>query len=117
MIKHIDSGDLLSQVTVSNGTAYLSGQVAFDSRGADFPTQAAEVFGRIDALLEKAGTDRSRLLTATVWLADLGHFAGFNELWRHWLGVHGRPARATVKADLVLPGLLIEIQVTAAVGD
>lgn len=115
MIAHIGPGDLISQATVHNGIAYLSGQVALDARTADLATQTQEVFERIDALLDEVGSGRGRILAATVWLADLADFADYNRLWRDWLGTEARPARATVGAQLALDGLRIEIQITAAV--
>ena len=112
--KYIESGPIMSQAVTYNGTAYLAGQVAIDSHEAEFATQAAEIFKRIDTQLAAAGTDKSRLLAATVWITDLANFAQFNEAWTAWLDGNPAPARATVRADLVLPGLLLEIQVTAA---
>lgn len=114
MIERIGPGELMSQATVWNGTVFLSGQVALDNRDGDFETQAHEIFARIGSLLEEAGSDKSRLLAATVWLADLEDFPVFNRLWRRWLGDAERPARATIRADLALPGLRLEVQVTAA---
>jgi len=115
MITHLTPGPLMSMATVHNGTAILSGQVALDSREADFATQAREVFARIDAILADAGSSKDKLLSATIWLTDLADFAEFNTLWLEWLGDAPKPARATVGAELALPGLKIEVQVTAAV--
>lgn len=114
MVERIKPAALMSQATIWNGTAYLSGQVALDNRDGDFDTQASEILRRIDALLEAAGSDRSRLLAATIWLVRLSDFDRFNQLWADWLDGASAPARATVRGDLVLPGLLLEIQVTAA---
>lgn len=113
-IQRLDPGPLMSQATIANGVVHLSGQVALDSRDADFETQAAEIYRRIDALLAQAGTDRGRLLTATIWLTDRADFDAFNRGWSAWLDGAAPPARATVQAELMLPGLRIEIQVTAA---
>lgn len=105
---------LMSDATVFNGVAYLSGQVALDRPNATFKEQALAVFSRIDDLLAQVGSDRSRLLSASVWLADLSDFSEFNTLWQDWLSGLRPPARATVGAPLALPGLKVEVQVTAA---
>lgn len=106
---------LMSDVTVHNGVAYLSGQVALGRTDASFEDQTLIVFSRIDELLALAGTDRSRLLNASVWLVDRGDFSAFNALWRDWLKATLPPARATVVSSLVLEGLKVEVQVTAAI--
>lgn len=116
MITHVSPGELMSQATVYNGTAILSGQVALDNREAGFAAQTREIFSRIDAILAEIGSGRDRLLSATIWVTDLADFGDFNALWLEWLGDAPKPARATVGAELALPGLKIEIQVTAAVG-
>lgn len=115
MVNHLDPGPLMSQATVWNGVAYLSGQVALDQRESDLATQARTVFRQIDTVLDQVGSHRDKLLTATIWLTDAADFSEFNTLWRAWLGEAAPPARATVCTELVLPGLLIEVQVTAAV--
>lgn len=111
--KHVEAGTLMSGAVVHGGIVYLSGQVALSAAGADFETQAQEVFARIDALLEKAGSNRAQLLSATIWLTELEDFAQFNALWQAWLDGAPPPARATTRADLMLPGLKLEVQVTA----
>lgn len=115
MVDHLSPGALMSQGVIHNGTLTLSGQVAIDDRDADFETQARAVFARIDTLLAAAKTDRAQMIAATIWLTDAGNFGAFNELWTEWLDGATPPARATVVSALVLPGLLIEIQVTAAI--
>ncbi|WP_246710167.1 RidA family protein [Martelella soudanensis] len=114
-ITHIGENPLMSDVTIHNGVAYLSGQVAMEARGAPFADQAQAIFARIDDLLKQAGTDRSKLLNVSIWLVDLDEFTEFNTLWQGWLKDVRPPARATVGARLVMPGLKLEIQVTAAV--
>ena len=111
---HISPNDLMSQAVIHNKTATLSGQVALSEPGASLATQAKEVFGRIDTILESCGTCRARLISATIWLTDPCDFAEFNRLWLAWLNGATPPARATVRADLVMPGLLLEVQVSAA---
>ena len=114
MIQHLSPGPLMSQGVVHNGTLVLSGQVALDNQDGTFETQARAVFERIDALLRKAGTDRTQLISASIWLTDAADFDAFNALWTEWLDGATPPARATVVSALVLPSLKIEVQVTAA---
>lgn len=114
-MEHLSPGTLMSQGVLHNGTVTLSGQVAIEDRDADFETQAWAIFARIDALLAEAKTDRTQMIAATIWLTDAAHFDAFNALWSAWLGGGNPPARATVVSALVLPWLLIEVQVTAAI--
>lgn len=115
MPDHIHPGPLMSQAVIHNGVAVLSGQVALDNRNADFQTQTVEVFARIDDILEEVKSGKNSLISVTIWLTDLTDFEAFNGLWLAWLDGNIPPARATVGAALALPGLKIEIQVTAAV--
>jgi enamine deaminase RidA (YjgF/YER057c/UK114 family) len=80
----------------------------------DVRTQAAQVLARIGALLREAGTDKSRLLTAQVWLADMALSEGHNAAWNAWVDRDNPPARACVRAELWRPGMLVGIMVTAA---
>lgn len=113
-MRHIAPNPLMSQAVIHNGTATLSGQVDLDNPQADFTTQTRTVLARIDSILAQCGSHRGRLISATIWLTDTADFAQFNTLWTQWLDGATPPARATVRSDLVLPGLKIEIQVTAA---
>ncbi|MEM6462031.1 MAG: RidA family protein [Pseudomonadota bacterium] len=115
MIERHDSNDLMSQATVWNNTAYLSGQVALENLEHGLAPQAREIFRRIDAILVSVGTDKSNLLAATVWLTDVEMFPEFNLLWKEWIGESVPPARATVQAGLMMAGLKVEIMVTAAI--
>jgi enamine deaminase RidA (YjgF/YER057c/UK114 family) len=101
-------------MAVHRGVAYLSGQVP-DDRHADLPSQCQQVFAAIDRLLTEAGTDRSKLLMATVYLSDLADYEVFNSCWDAWLEGASAPPRATVQAKLAVPGWRLEIAVTAAV--
>ena len=111
---HISPNNLMSQAVIHNGTAVLSGQVALGAPNGSFREQTEEVFVRIDAILDRCNTSKYRLISATIWLFDLSDFAEFNSLWTAWLDGATPPARATVRADLALPGLRIEVQVSAA---
>jgi enamine deaminase RidA (YjgF/YER057c/UK114 family) len=82
--------------------------------GGDIATQTRQVLERIDKLLAMAGSDKSKLLTAQVWLSDMRLFEAHNAVWNAWVDRGNPPARACVRADLVRPGLLVEIMVTAA---
>jgi|GEM_PF-65857 len=103
-----------SDMAVYGGVAYLAGQVPVDT-SADPAGQTAQVLQQIDALLAEAGSDRGRLLMATVYLADLGDYDAMNRAWEAWLAGVQAPPRATVQARLADPAWKVEIVVTAAV--
>ena len=103
----------MSQIVVHGDTVYLAGQVAADAT-ADIRTQTRQVLDKIEALLAEAGSDKSRILSAQVWLASIGHFAEMNEVWDAWLDEGDAPARACIEARLANPGLLVEVGVIAA---
>ena len=115
-IERKHSGPLMSKIVINNGTVYLSGIVPSpEAEGKDLATQTKDVLEQIEALLKEAGTDKSRLLTAQIWLSDIEHdFATMNTIWGDWLDPNGIPTRATVEAKLARPTVNVEIQVTAA---
>lgn len=102
---------IISRVVVHGDVVYLCG-VTPDPVG-DIRTQTKQVLERIDRLLESAGTDKSKLLTAQVWLADMRLFADHNAAWNEWVDPRNPPARACVRAELFRPNMLVEIMVTA----
>ncbi|MCQ4271411.1 RidA family protein [Pseudomonas kuykendallii] len=109
-----DSGARMSRAVVHNGTVYLAGVIATD-RSGDIRAQTADVLARLDGFLTDAGTDKSRLLSAQIWLKDIDRdFSGMNEVWDAWVAADAAPARATCQARLASPDLLVEIIVTAA---
>jgi enamine deaminase RidA (YjgF/YER057c/UK114 family) len=114
-IKRIQPGTRMSQAVVCNGIAFLAGQVAADKPGAAVAEQTRNILDRIDALLKEAGTDKTKLLTANIWLADIGSFAEMNGVWDAWVAPGCAPARATVESKLASPQYTVEIAVTAAV--
>lgn len=114
MIQRFDTGPRMSEMTVHNGVAYLAGQVAEDD-SLDISGQTREVLEQIDALLARAGSDRSKILRAQIFLVDLADFAAMNAVWEQWVVPGHTPARATVQAALANPNWKIEIVVTAAV--
>ena len=97
----------------TSGTAYLAGQVA-DDPAADITGQTWQVLAQIDALLKEAGTDKTKILSATIYLPDIGNFAAMNAVWEKWVVPGQTPARATVEAKLASPEYSVEIQVIAA---
>ena len=96
-----------------SGTAYLAGQVAGDPT-ADVSGQTQQVLELIDSLLAEAGSDKAKILSATIFLPDIGDFAAMNAVWERWVVPGQTPARATVEAKLAAPEYRVEIQVVAA---
>ncbi|MCC6197938.1 MAG: RidA family protein [Burkholderiales bacterium] len=113
MIRRIEPNSRLSAAVVHNGIVYVSGQVP-DTLLASVETQTREILAKIDRLLREAGTDKSKLLTANVWLADIMTFDEMNRPWEAWLAPGAAPARATVEARIANPGYRVEIACSAA---
>jgi len=113
-VKRIQPGARMSQAVVYNGVVYLAGQVASGKPGGSVPEQTQDILARIDALLAEAGSDKSKLLTANIWLADIKTFDEMNGVWDKWVAPGNAPARATVEAQLASPNYTVEIAVTAA---
>ena len=104
-----------SRAVVYNGIVFLSGATA-DDRSQDIRGQAQQVLAKIDKFLSMAGTSKSRLLTAQIWMKDIKNdFAGMNEIWDAWTALDAAPTRATAQCDMGLPEILVEIIVTAAI--
>jgi len=114
MVQRFDVGARLSEMVVHNGVAYLAGQVAADG-SQDIQGQTRQVLAAIDTLLARAGTDKSKILMAQIFIADLADFPAMNEVWDGWVPKGQAPARATVQARLARPEWKVEIVVTAAV--
>ena len=112
-IKRLDAGPRMSQAVVHGNTVYLAGQVA-DDPTPSVADQTRQVLARIDRLLKEAGTDKSKLLSANIWLTDIARFAEMNAVWDAWVSPGNTPARATVQANLAAPQFLVEIAVIAA---
>jgi enamine deaminase RidA (YjgF/YER057c/UK114 family) len=104
----------MSQAVVHGGLVYLAGQVAADP-SADVAGQTRQVLAQIESLLAEAGSDRSKILSANIWLADISTFAEMNSVWDPWVDRANPPARATVEARLAGPQYKVEIAVVAAV--
>ena len=116
-IDRIQGGPRMSQAVIHNNVVYLAGQVALAASKSGVAEQTREVLSRIDALLAEAGTDKSKLLAATIWLTDISTFEEMNRLWDAWVVPGATPARATVATPaLASPDYKVEIAVTAARG-
>ena len=112
MIERIQPGPRMSQVVVGTPSVFLAGQVA-DDPNASLEEQTRQVLAKIDALLAEAGSDKSKLLSANLWITDMANFSAMNEVWNAWVDADNPPVRACVRADLALPEILVEIMVTA----
>ncbi len=113
-VKRINPGPRMSQAVVHGNTVYLAGLTA-DDTSQDVKGQTKQILDKIDALLAKAGTDKSKLLSANIWLTDIKTWSQMNEVWDAWVASGNAPARATVEAKLAAPGLVVEIMVQAAI--
>lgn len=111
-ITRFETGPRMSQAVVHNGTVYLAGQVG--NAGDDVATQTSQALASVDRLLAQAGTDKTRILNATIWLADMADFPKMNAVWDKWAPQGNTPARATGEAKLATPEYLVEVIVIAA---
>ena len=112
-IQRHNVGKRLSEIVVHNGTIYLAGEVP-DDTSKDITGQTEEVLGKIDKLLAKVGSDKSKLLSAQIFLPDMKDFAGMNVAWEKWVPSGQTPARATIEAKLANPAYKVEIMCIAA---
>jgi len=107
-------GPRMSDIVIHNGIIYLSGKVP-TNLAADIKDQTKEVLSTIEKLLGEAGSSKSHILRAEIWLSTMNNFAAMNEVWDAWVIPGATPARATVEAKLARPECLIEIMVTAVI--
>ena len=114
-IRRLHGNGRLSKGVVHNGVVYLTGQVAEDNPGASAAVQTREVLDRIDALLAEAGSDKTRVLKAFLYVTDMALFGDINAAWDQWVTAGHEPARSTIQAQLTVAGFDIEIMVIAAV--
>ncbi len=109
-------GDRMSQVVVHNGTVYTAGQVARNKPGGSVADQTADILAAIDELLAEGGSDKTKILTATIWLNSMDDFAEMNGVWDAWVAPGCAPCRACVESPrLASPDYTVEIMVQAAV--
>lgn len=114
-ITRLHANKRLSNTVVHNGVVYLAGQLA-NQHSADIKTQTRETLNNIDTLLKEVGSDKTRILSATIYLADIdADFDEMNEVWEDWVAAGHEPARACVQAAMFKSSLLVEISIVAAV--
>jgi enamine deaminase RidA (YjgF/YER057c/UK114 family) len=113
-IQRFETGPRMSQVVVHGNTVYLAGVVANKTAGESVTKQTEEILSIIDGHLASAGSDKSKLLTATIYITDMKTFPDMNAVWDGWVSAGNTPARATVEAKLAAPKYNVEIMVTAA---
>jgi enamine deaminase RidA (YjgF/YER057c/UK114 family) len=112
MIERIDPGPRMSKAVVHNGTVYTAGHV--NETASDVAGQTREILAKIESVLARAGSDKSKVLSATIWLADIATFEEMNAVWDAWISPGNPPARATVEAKLAGLQYKVEIAVIAA---
>jgi enamine deaminase RidA (YjgF/YER057c/UK114 family) len=112
-VEHLDSGEFLSQAVIHSDTVYLCGLTATDCE-LDVAGQTEEVLVKIDDRLAQCGSDKSQLLSATIYLTKIKLKPAMNEIWKAWLGELNRPARACIGGAELEPDVLVEIVVSAA---
>jgi enamine deaminase RidA (YjgF/YER057c/UK114 family) len=113
-VQRFETGPRMSQVVIHSDTIYLAGVVAKTTAGKSVTEQTKEVLSIIDGHLAKAGSDKSKLLSATIYLPDMKTFPEMNAVWDGWVSPGNTPARATVEAGLAAPQYGVEIMVIAA---
>ena len=114
-IKRISVSNRMSQVVIHGDTVYTAGQVAQTARGESIVKQTQNILDQIDTLLSQAGTDKTKLLSATIWLSSMEHYDEMNTVWDAWVAPGNAPGRACVEAKLAAPQFDVEIAVIAAV--
>ena len=113
-LKRIGAGKRMSEAVIHNGMVYLSGFVAETTVGKSVKEQTQDILAQIDDVLKQAGTDKTRIVKANIWLTDIKTWAEMNEAWDAWVTPDQTPARATVESKLAGEGLDVEIMVEAA---
>ncbi|HWM47322.1 MAG TPA: RidA family protein [Xanthobacteraceae bacterium] len=113
-IERKETGPRMSQIVTHGDTVYLAGVVARENAGKSVPEQTKEILATIDGYLAQVGSNKTKILSANIWLADIGTFAEMNAVWDAWVPQGHTPARATVEAKLATPAHKVEIMVVAA---
>jgi enamine deaminase RidA (YjgF/YER057c/UK114 family) len=106
-------GQRLSQVVVHGDTIYLAGIVA-DHPTPDVAAQTGQILDKIDQYLKECGSDKTKMLSATIWLADIRYYDEMNSVWDKWVPQGAAPARACIESRLAAPKYLVEIRIVAA---
>jgi enamine deaminase RidA (YjgF/YER057c/UK114 family) len=114
-IRRIDPGPRMSEAVIHGGKIYSAGVVADQTLGKSVFEQTTEILEQIDALLASAGSDKTRILKANIWLSDIASFDQMNKAWDAWVVSGLAPARATVEAKLAAPGYAVEIMIEAVI--
>ncbi|MGH8436445.1 MAG: RidA family protein [Pseudomonas sp.] len=113
-IRRLHSEARYSEIVIHNGTVYLAGQLD-EGLSADIEQQTRETLASIDRMLDEAGTDKTRILSVTIYLKEIdADYTGMNAAWDAWVPKGAAPARATVEAKLYAPQVLVEMSVVAA---
>ena len=115
-IKRIEAGSRMSEAVIYDGKVYTAGIVAGSTVGKNVFEQTTDILQQIDAILAQAGSDKTRILKANIWLTDIKTFDQMNKAWDAWVIAGKTPARATVEAKLAAAGYDVEIMIEAAVG-
>src|ERR1700722_7723648 len=110
-IQRHDTGPRMSKAVVNGNTVYLAGIVADAPKGKSMGEQTKSILSQIDGFLAQAGTDKSKLLSANIWITDMAKFAEMNAVWDAWVSPGNTPARAIVEAKLASPDYLVETMV------
>jgi len=113
-IERHETGPRMSKAVIHGETVYLAGIVAENPKGKSTTEQTRSILSQIDGFLAAAGTNKSKLLSANIWITDIANFAEMNAVWDAWVSPGNTPARATVEARLVSPDYRVEIMVVAA---
>jgi enamine deaminase RidA (YjgF/YER057c/UK114 family) len=113
-IERHETGPRMSKAVIHGDTVYLAGIVAENPKGKSTAEQTKSILSQIDGFLATAGTSKSKLLSANIWITDMANFAEMNAVWDAWVSPGNTPARATVEAKLASPDYKVEIMVVAA---
>jgi enamine deaminase RidA (YjgF/YER057c/UK114 family) len=114
-LKRIGAGNRMSRAVIHGDKVYLAGYTPDKTLGMPVKEQTAEILQQIDAVLKQAGTDKTNIMRANIWLTDISTFSEMNSVWDSWVKPGETPARATVEAKLAAPGIDVEIMVEAAI--
>jgi enamine deaminase RidA (YjgF/YER057c/UK114 family) len=114
-LKRIEPGKRMSAAVIHNGMVYLAGFTPDKALGKSVAEQTKDILDQIDATLKQAGTDKTNIVKANIWLTDIKTWAEMNTVWDVWVVPGQTPARATVESKLAAPGIDVEIMVEAAI--